>query len=779
MSEVTKRLATDVTLTNTNTKLESIKTEIGNTNTALGTANTKLESIKTAIGNTNTTLGNTNTALGTANEALGAIAEAIGNLPNSTQEAADNANEAAESARAAIADLGGLIAPTYSASNTYKAGAYVYKDPYIYRCVTDISVAEEWTAAHWQVVKVGNDLSSLKTDFDKVTSKTRNLFGIHDGSYAGVTVKRLQDGGISLVGTAASNYNIMYHLAEAFYGDYALSVKSTQAFSSGQLIICVRKNLYTYLNGINLNGKEGELVSSTTQENQITTNEITIIEGVTYNTVLYIQLEKGNRVTEFVPLFTAIDFEARGTSENAIHSEYADKAGIIPMPEMNTYSTALMSRNVKAVVSGSDGVYKIAIPAHSNYEGQAYATIGFAVKEFVANKNRVRIDLLKSDTTNAWNWDAIRLSQAYSSWAPGTLIATLAQSPGNVSSAKFEIDFSQLEIDPDDYTEIYLVVDTFRNNPTASASAVELTAEIKMCSGESVVATDLIGFLPKDYYTKDEVDELIDAGTATTDIAFWGDSLTAGAGGSGTTYPAVCAALLGKRYANCGIGGETEQTIAARQGGNSLMIPAGSVNGQYSFAQMLDGSGKQVLPLRQGGANMVNPVMINGQGCTLSLENETYTISGYNGTLLFDAPALFNGHKIIGDITVIWVGTNGLGSNSVEERISYIRSMLTRAGKKYVIMGISVGNDSNRAADDEAMRLAFGNHFFPTRKMLVNNGLDVVGLTPTEQDAADIASGTVPTSLRSDGTHLNANGYTAVGRMLAGFIVGLGYAAYA
>lgn len=269
-----------------------------------------------------------------------------------------------------------------------------------------------------------------------------------------------------------------------------------------------------------------------------------------------------------------------------------------------------------------------------------------------------------------------------------------------------------------------------------------------------------------------------------TDIAdygmiFWGDSLTAGAGGSGTTYCQVCANLLGKTYLNCGVGGETEQTIAARQGGNNLIIQPGSVNGNYSFAQMLDENGKQVLPLRQGtGGGTVNPVIINGQECALSLSDETYTISGYTGSLSFAVPARFSGYDDSGEITVIWAGTNGLGTNTVEERISYIRSMLSKVGKKYVVLGISMGTEEQRAADDAAMALEFGNHFFPTRKMLVNYGLDVVGITPTATDESDIAAGRVPDSLRSDEVHLNADGYTALGTMLAGFIVGLGYAEY-
>lgn len=295
----------------------------------------------------------------------------------------------------------------------------------------------------------------------------------------------------------------------------------------------------------------------------------------------------------------------------------------------------------------------------------------------------------------------------------------------------------------------------------------------------------LSSYKKSEVYNKAEVDALID-GTNPASIVFWGDSLTAGAGGGGTTYCDVCANLLGLTYKNCGVGGEKEQTIAARQGGNNIIIPAGSVNGTYTLAQLVDQYGKVVNPLRQGnGGNTVNPVIINGQSCTLSLSQEgptdpsaTYTISGYSGILLFAAPALFGGYSVTADITVIFAGTNGLSTNTISERIGYIRSMLSRVGKKYVVMGISMGTEAERADDDAAMAAEFGNHFFPTRKMLVNSGLDTEGITPTAQDTSDIANGTVPTSLRSDAIHLNADGYTALGKMLAAHIVGLGYAEY-
>lgn len=46
------------------------------------------------------------------------------------------------------------IAETYSTSDTYAAGDYVMQDGLLYRCITAITTAEDWTAEHWEGVQV-------------------------------------------------------------------------------------------------------------------------------------------------------------------------------------------------------------------------------------------------------------------------------------------------------------------------------------------------------------------------------------------------------------------------------------------------------------------------------------------------------------------------------------------------------------------------------------------------------------------------------------------------
>ena len=266
----------------------------------------------------------------------------------------------------------------------------------------------------------------------------------------------------------------------------------------------------------------------------------------------------------------------------------------------------------------------------------------------------------------------------------------------------------------------------------------------------------------------------------TTDLCFWGDSLTVGAGGSGTNYPSVCASELGiTSFKNCGVGGENANTIACRQGGNSLILKKGTVS-EYSLSELTDIYGTTCNPLRQGsGSNSVNPIYINGVECTLTISqtsttdpNAKYTITGYNDKLLAETPVKFAGCDFKSKITVIFVGQNGPG---LAERLSIIDSMISKINDKYIIMGLSSGNSASRANEEAQMLSKYGVHYFNTRHMLSKYGMNIMNLTPTSSDTIEMNNGEVPSSLRADSIHLNANGYTALGKMLAQKIRACGY----
>ena len=292
---------------------------------------------------------------------------------------------------------------------------------------------------------------------------------------------------------------------------------------------------------------------------------------------------------------------------------------------------------------------------------------------------------------------------------------------------------------------------------------------------------DNIGLvLVKDRYLNDKIEDIeddlaeLEIPQYDTDIIFWGDSLTAGAGGNGTTYPSVCGTLLSKEVLNYGVGGENANTISFRQGGNNFVIPKGSVNGNYTYSQMKDVFGGNIAPLIQGGQSTAQTLYINGNEATLVCTNttdKTYSISGYNGDpLLYDTPCYSIGSTLQGKVTVIFVGANGSnvnGDTSVNAQISIIDSMINHLkNDRYVVIGYGT-NPQNREDVEQALLLKYGNKFINWRTSLIKYGLDIVNIQPTSQDIIDISVGTIPSSLRSDGVHLNSYGYTAFGKILA------------
>ena len=313
-----------------------------------------------------------------------------------------------------------------------------------------------------------------------------------------------------------------------------------------------------------------------------------------------------------------------------------------------------------------------------------------------------------------------------------------------------------------------------------STSAAINAAVLRIDNVSKVPNTVNIKFMLFTDNTLYELWNTIDTVDYTTDLCFWGDSLTAGSGGSGTTYPSVCASELGiTSFKNCGVGGETANTIACRQGGNSLILKAGTVS-TYSLTELTDIYGTSCNPLRQGsGSNTVNPIYINGVKCNLSISqtsttdpNAKYTITGYNEPLLADTPVKFSGCDITAKITVIFVGQNG---PYLAERLSIIDSMISKINDKYIVMGLSSGSATSRSDEESQMLSKYGVHYFNTRNMLSKYGMAIMNLTPTTSDANEMEKGEVPSSLRSDSVHLNANGYTALGKMLAQKIRACGY----
>lgn len=295
-------------------------------------------------------------------------------------------------------------------------------------------------------------------------------------------------------------------------------------------------------------------------------------------------------------------------------------------------------------------------------------------------------------------------------------------------------------------------------------------------------------------------------------ILCWGDSLTMGIEtGWGNfvdiPYAERLGEYLGVESVNLGIGSETSDMIAMRQGGipiyvDYLNIPADCTPVEISI--MIDGS-DEITSFGLYGFEGVNDVEIAGIKGKITGKNGD-TSGRFNTSVYFtrnepgEAVKITERTQIItkymtekreDDILVIWIGSNDLYGASDTSLFDTIvanqQAMIDYAGTdEFVIVGYTadmyIGNDSYRTCVDDfnaLMAEKWGDKFIDVKAYMgTEQCLTDHGITPTEHDMEFLNKGWIPPSLLEDSTnliHFNQLGYDIVADMVAEKIVELGY----
>lgn len=130
-------------------------------------------------------------------------------------------------------------------------------------------------------------------------------------------------------------------------------------------------------------------------------------------------------------------------------------------------------------------------------------------------------------------------------------------------------------------------------------------------------------------------------------------------------------------------------------------------------------------------------------------------------------------------IVTIWMGANDLGEETPEQIVRLVRSMVARVPHGRVMVFTITGRSTFKtetAAVNAALLAAFSGLVFNTTAALTApQAATDAGITFTAQDNTDIAAGIIPSSFRSDGVHLNANGAYALARAVHREAVARGY----
>lgn len=414
------------------------------------------------------------------------------------------------------------------------------------------------------------------------------------------------------------------------------------------------------------------------------------------------------------------------------------------------------------------------------------------------------------NTSTSLTAKKVDVSTSQTAW--GTSIGTIQNvfANGDKTELVFNVDKFNAEHDgviTKDGTIYYLKL-TFEkrfNNIENGASVKDEFNEATLTfaylitnKNNKVIATDLLGFEPKNYYTKSEVDAKI--GSTGNYITCWGDSLTAGGG-----WNSRLAELAGMTMYNGGTGGENARTIVARQGADVMMIDGITIPATTDPVTIATRTGDtgittyegyKVTPLLQGGAH-VNPVKIGNVEGTLKWTGSnyadmngiwTFTRSVAGDTVVIDRPTAirteFDRNKNTPHLMVIFIGQNG-GYTDNDDLIRQHRLMIEHAhAKNFIVLGLSSGTASARKAYEDAMKKEFGRYFISLREYLAHPiyqngeivscyGLADQNLSPDpmysyngKTTLQEIAEGTVPHQILADAVHYTSGTKTVIGNML-------------
>lgn len=361
-----------------------------------------------------------------------------------------------------------------------------------------------------------------------------------------------------------------------------------------------------------------------------------------------------------------------------------------------------------------------------------------------------------------------------------TITSSFAQTEDDKFRFVFHIDkdsvcipavlVDSVDFEPSDTREIYTTL--LRPDTVLITDTIHVTDIVHVT--DTVVKTDTV-------YVENKEKKI---------VVGWGDSLTAGAGGLPTTYLTVLQDLMGPDYLmlNGGVGGETSNTISARQGSTPMTFDSDVtlMKGKRHQVNLVNIYGDEVKPLLQGGEETINPFRINGVDCKLEWTGNMYgTMGKYYVTLLSDTTNVFirKNTPIITNwmqkyrqpyCILVWIGQNDDYKDEVDELVRKTNRMIDYANTdKYLVIGL---HTPMHKYHNEPLAKIYGDKFinwFDYSK--TDEAFEDAGIEKTSGDVKDIEDNVCPRSFMVDPYHLNAIGYASLGRFIYRRMMQLGY----
>lgn len=254
----------------------------------------------------------------------------------------------------------------------------------------------------------------------------------------------------------------------------------------------------------------------------------------------------------------------------------------------------------------------------------------------------------------------------------------------------------------------------------------------------------------------------------TDDIAGWGHSMMAAG------WIMDLEATLGVDVYNGGVGGMSSSDIAIRQGGlDPLVTISGDTIPTSGAVAVTDIS--PATSYRTNGTGSFSFVgTLAGVPGTLThaMTPNTWSFTRTTSGSAIACPPGTSFHCSGGDdyrnrISILWNGANNVDpacllDDSIRD-LDIMIAHLTPASPRFLVLGdllassSSIGTTYNTAmrAVATAQAARWGIRFIDLRRLLIDSGMDMLGIAPTLQDKIDVASDVTPTSLRGSGDVLH------------------------
>ena len=252
-------------------------------------------------------------AIGTvASTTGGAVA---GSTPQDVVDLINSINTAVNSIPADYTDLLAAIAPDYSDQSVYAADSYRWHDGLLYKNPNPITTAESWTAAHWKLVNIGDEIKTLKNIFGVTTGNLLPDYNAYGWTSASSVV--VDRSGCELIVNGTKQNDGVVVVTDLFTlaaGSYSFGVADSLQ-NSGVMLQLVDDQSEVVV-------QTNAQVVFSVESSKSVRMRVRLSGSTTYNNVIIKpMLFSGSMPGTYIPQLSAMDYELRANFETIVLSE--------------------------------------------------------------------------------------------------------------------------------------------------------------------------------------------------------------------------------------------------------------------------------------------------------------------------------------------------------------------------------------------------------------------------------------------------------------------------